>query len=344
MYNGLNSSLKFLTTPLFTTSNKQEEAEQGLIAYLSKLPSSERWISITLQELDSFSQESQSSIILTDSISKANDPNHIFKQLRELIGDQQYIAFRVVTAENLKQQLLEKYNKFLFYLYYPLHFLFRRVFPKIKGFRKISRLLRIPVDLSKAEIMGRLLYTGFELTDIKESISETLFVACRNLVSNPSLVQPLPSEGFLFSTQRIGQYGKPIKIFKLRSMHPYAEYVQQYLHQKHGLQKGGKFHNDFRISTGGKFIRKYWLDELPMLINLCRGDLKLVGVRPLSAHYLSLYSGEAKTIRLRHKPGLLPPFYADLPTTLEEIMESEQVYLQAFEKAPLWTDLNYEPV
>ena len=61
---------------------------------------------------------------------------------------------------------------------------------------------------------------------------------------------------------------------------------------KHGFGTSGKIKDDFRMTRWAKIFRKYWLDELPMLINLIKGDVKLVGVRPLSKHYLSLYSEE----------------------------------------------------
>ena len=88
-------------------------------------------------------------------------------------------------------------------------------------------------------------------------------------------------------------------------------------------------------------MRKFWLDELPMFFNLINGDMKLVGVRPLSKHYFNLYTEELKEKRLRFKPGLVPPFYVDLPRTLDEIMDSESRYLDAYAKNPLWTDVRY---
>jgi hypothetical protein len=54
-----------------------------------------------------------------------------------------------------------------------------------------------------------------------------------------------------------------------------------------------------------------------------------------------MYSEEIQTLRRSHKPGLLPPFYADMPKTLEEIMESEKRYLLEYEKAPFKTDCRY---
>jgi len=113
------------------------------------------------------------------------------------------------------------------------------------------------------------------------------------------------------------------------------------VYEKFNLQEGGKFKNDFRVTTSGKIFRKFWLDEMPMFINIIAGDMKLVGVRPLSRQYFELYSEELKEKRLKTKPGLIPPFYADMPKTLEEIMASEMRYLEAHEKHPFITDVRY---
>ena len=124
-------------------------------------------------------------------------------------------------------------------------------------------------------------------------------------------------------------------------MYPYSEYLQDYVFKNHQLDEGGKFKNDFRVSPLGRFFRKFWLDEIPMIWNLLKGDMKIIGVRPLSNQYFNLYTKELQEKRIRTKPGLLPPFYADMPKTLEEIMDSELKYLEAYEKAPLATDLKY---
>jgi hypothetical protein len=54
-----------------------------------------------------------------------------------------------------------------------------------------------------------------------------------------------------------------------------------------------------------------------------------------------LYTDELKEKRTKIKPGLVPPFYADMPKSLEEIMESESRYLDAYNRNPLWTDIRY---
>jgi lipopolysaccharide/colanic/teichoic acid biosynthesis glycosyltransferase len=88
-------------------------------------------------------------------------------------------------------------------------------------------------------------------------------------------------------------------------------------------------------------MRRTWLDELPMLYNWLRGDLQLVGVRPLSSQYQQLYDEGLRALRQKVKPGLLPPFYADMPKTLEDIMASERRYIEAYLKRPLRTQLVY---
>ncbi len=127
----------------------------------------------------------------------------------------------------------------------------------------------------------------------------------------------------------------------MRTMYPYAEYLQDYIYKHHNLKEGGKFESDFRVSTQGKIMRRFWIDELPMFGNLIKGDLKIVGVRPLSKHYFNLYSKELQEKRTQWKPGLVPPYYSDLPKTLEEIQSSELKYLEAYEKNPFRTDWKY---
>ena len=79
-----------------------------------------------------------------------------------------------------------------------------------------------------------------------------------------------------------------------------------------------------------------------MVFNLLNGEMKLVGVRPLSRQYFNLYDKKLQVKRTKFKPGLLPPFYADMPGTLEEIQNSEMKYLVACETQGVFiTDLKY---
>ncbi|MBC7961232.1 MAG: sugar transferase, partial [Vallitaleaceae bacterium] len=192
--------------------------------------------------------------------------------------------------------------------------------------------------LPKAEILGRLYSCGFRLLEYTENECLLTFVAQK--IKLPDY-NTNPSFGPIFKMKRMGKNGMIIHVYKLRTMHAYSEYLQSYINETNGLAVGGKFKNDFRISSYGRFFRKFWIDELPMLINFIRGDIKLFGVRPISKHYFNLYSEELKQLRIMHKPGLIPPFYVDLPKTLEEIIDSELRYLNAYEKSPILTDIRY---
>jgi lipopolysaccharide/colanic/teichoic acid biosynthesis glycosyltransferase len=235
---------------------------------------------------------------------------------------------------------MKKYPAGIAQIYYTLDFIFKRIFPKLPFTKKIYFKITAGRNrsISQSETMGRLYSCGFRILAEEQINNQLYFVAKK--IKEPSY-DPEPSYGPIYKMKRTGKDGKIIYVYKVRTMYAYSEYLQQYVYEKNSLQEGGKFKNDFRISTVGKFFRRYWLDELPMLINLIKGDLKIVGVRPLSPHYLSLYSEKLKEKRIKQKPGLIPPFYVDLPKTLEEIMESEMRYLEQYEKAPFKTDFKY---
>jgi hypothetical protein len=69
--------------------------------------------------------------------------------------------------------------------------------------------------------------------------------------------------------------------------------------------------------------------------------MKLFGVRPLSRQYFELYRPDVRERRIKYKPGLVPPFYADMPTDLDAIQASELKYLDSYDKYPIATDIRY---
>jgi len=239
-----------------------------------------------------------------------------------------------------KKRILEKFPPLFGPIYYFFDFLFKRVFPKIVGLRAFYLFITNGRNqaISKAEILGRLYFCGYKIVDLKQNRNMLYFVAEK--VKESTEIDE-PQSGPLIRMKRQGKDGTIIHVHKLRTMYPYSECLQEYIYEKNHLRPGGKFRNDFRISTMGNFLRGIFVDELPMLWNMFKGDLKLVGVRPVSMHYLSLYSEELRAIRKKVKPGLIPPFYADLPLTLDEIMASEMRYIQAYLKNPVKTDVYY---
>jgi lipopolysaccharide/colanic/teichoic acid biosynthesis glycosyltransferase len=234
----------------------------------------------------------------------------------------------------------KRYPYWLGICLYGGDFLWQRVFPKVPWLQKFYFAVTKGKNraVSRAEILGRLIFCGFDIVAEVESNFYFYFIARKTKM--PSANRN-PTYGPLVRLRRSGLGGTPIIVYKFRTMYPFSEYLQEYLYRQHSLEKGGKFRDDFRVTGWGRFMRKCWLDELPMLYNWLRGDLGLIGVRPLSRQYLSLYTPEARELRQKVKPGLLPPFYADMPTTLEEIMESEKKYILAYLDHPLRTQMTY---
>jgi hypothetical protein len=245
-----------------------------------------------------------------------------------------------VTNQIRKQRIMRKYPPVLNGINYFFHFIFMRIFPKLPLTKRFYFWITNGYNrtISRAETFGRLYSCGFELIS-DQQIGDKLYFVARK-VQEPAFDYH-PTYGLLIRLKRTGKNGKIIYVYKMRTMHPYSEYLQDYVYKTNDLEEGGKFRDDFRVSTTGRIMRKLWIDELPMLINLLRGDLKLVGVRPLSNQYFELYSEELRAKRILTKPGLIPPFYADLPKTLEEIQSSEDRYLEAHFRHPFLTDWKY---
>ena len=238
------------------------------------------------------------------------------------------------------RRFLHRYPFLVAHFLYLLDFIWHRMMPKLPLIRRVFFALSKGKNraLSLAEGLGRLYFCGFEVLDLKDIDNKVYFVARK--VSEP-LMDSNPSYSPIFKMRRNGKDGKSIFVYKLRTMHPYSEYLQEFVYEHNKLEEGGKFKDDFRITTWGRLFRRLWLDELPMLINWIKGDCKLVGIRPLSNQYLSLYDEDFKTRRFKYKPGLIPPYYADMPKNISEIIKSEEKYLDEYDKSGRLADFKY---
>ena len=279
-------------------------------------------------------------IVNKESINDIRYLNKYFENINRTLKNGGIFKGNVETYSVRRVRIVKKFPAPLNRIYLFFDTLLVRVLPKLQ----ITKNLYFNITkgkrrvLSKAETYGRLYSCGFEI--IEEEFKNNKIYFSAKKVKEP-LYPKKPSYGFLITLNRIGKNGKIIKVHKLRTMHPFSEYLQEYVFQKNNLQDGGKIKDDFRISPEGKVLRRFWIDELPMFYNFFKGEMKLIGVRPLSTHYFSLYTKELKELRVKTKPGLIPPFYVDMPVTLEEIMASEMKYLNAYEKRPLQTDFSY---
>lgn len=121
-----------------------------------------------------------------------------------------------------------------------------------------------------------------------------------------SILVKTTSEGpVFFAHKRVGKGGKTIKIYKFRSMVTNAEeLIKQFTpEQKAEYEKNFKLENDPRVTKVGKFMRKTSLDELPQLINILKGDISVVGPRPVMDVETKIY-GNYRDMLLSVKPGL----------------------------------------
>ncbi|WP_155832314.1 sugar transferase [Butyrivibrio sp. MC2013] len=107
-----------------------------------------------------------------------------------------------------------------------------------------------------------------------------------------------------FTQERAGKDMKPFKIYKFRSMYKNAEALFEKMQQQNE-QTGHAFKikNDPRITHVGKFIRRYSIDELPQLINIIKGEMSVVGPRPILYNQMQECNAYEKQ-RLIVKPGL----------------------------------------
>ncbi len=290
--------------------------------------------------ISSLPEDKYSYIINLHKINDIKKLDEFFDSVNAKLEHNGYFFCCVETKDQRKSRLLKKYPPVLNYIYYSFDFVIKRIFPKLKFTRPLYFLLTRGENavISRAETLGRISRGGFKI--IQES-----FIGNKLCIEAKKWSDPYPKNDNIYdpviALPRIGKNGNIIKVYKLRTMHPYSEYIQGYVYRLHDLQDGGKFKNDFRITSWGAFCRKIWLDELPMLINFFRGDMKLIGVRPLSKQYFELYSKEVQKRRINYKPGLIPPYYADMPGNLELIQASEIKYLDAYDRKPFLTDLQY---
>lgn len=284
-----------------------------------------------------------SSLTFLLNLNKINDVRRINQYLIEVnkkLKSGGVFINRLESIEERRKRIYRKYPYVFAKVFYPIDFIYKRVWPKLPFFKEIYFAISKGNNriISMAECLGRLYFCGFEIIDLQEIDNYEYFVAKK--INRPSSDKS-PSYGPVFKQKRVFKNGKIAYAYKLRTMYPYSEYIHNYVYEENRLNKRGKISKDFRITKWGCFLRKYYIDEIPMLINLFKGDMKLIGVRALSKTFYNTYPQDLKKTRIKHKPGLIPPYYVDLPDSIEEVWKSEKKYLAKYAKHPLRTDLVY---
>jgi len=192
--------------------------------------------------------------------------------------------------------------------------------------------------LVKAEVWGRLSYCGMNVIAELAADDEIFLIAQRVA---PPVEGRKTSYYAIVPLERVGLDGGVIYAHKIRTMFPFSEFLQKRIFEDHGLGSTGKFKNDFRLTEYGNFLRKYWLDELPGIFDWLRGDVKLVGIRATSRHYLSLYPKNFYDLYIQTKPGLVPPIFDESTNGFDQIVQVDLRYLESYREHPFRTDVRY---
>lgn len=251
-----------------------------------------------------------------------------------------YFVGRYVPLDNIEKELRRRYTGLLYYSVAAFHFIWRRVFPKIPHLNAFYFFLTKGNNrvFSKTEIWGRLESCGVRVIYETAMDGELFLIAQR--VADP-VQYKRPSYYPIISLERVGLNGRILQAHKIRSMYPFSEFLQKRVFEINSLETTGKFADDFRITRYGRFLRKYWLDEIPQILDWWRGDIKFVGLRAISRHYFSLYPIELQDLYIQVKPGLVPPIFSESTEDFNQIVEVERKYLQNYLEHPIRTDFRY---
>lgn len=155
-----------------------------------------------------------------------------------------------------------------------------------------------------------------------------------------AIIIKLDSKGPVFFVHsRIGEKGKKIGIYKFRTMVDNAEdLIKKFTpEQKEEFERCYKLEKDPRVTRIGDFLRKTSLDELPQILNILKGELSIIGPRPIVQSELDKYE-ENKDKFLSVRPGLTGYWAANgrSDTTYEERMKMELYYV---DNMSFWLDI-----
>lgn len=149
-------------------------------------------------------------------------------------------------------------------------------------------------------------------------------------------------KSIFYTQKRIGKNGREFKLYKLRSMVPNAdEILEQTLKidkvRAEEWKKYQKFEHDPRITKIGNILRKTSLDEVPQFINILKGDMSMIGPRPLVPGELDLHDGNHE-IYESVRPGITGWWACNgrSATTYAERLELEYYYVK---NKSLWLDI-----
>lgn len=146
----------------------------------------------------------------------------------------------------------------------------------------------------------------------------------------------------LFRQMRAGRYGKPFSLLKFRSMVVNAEHKLDEVKRTSGNEMSApafKLEKDPRTFRFGRFIRRFSIDELPQLINVLRGDMSLVGPRPLPVYEVEAIEKSTHRRRMSMKPGITCIWQISGRNQITDFDDWVKLDLEYIDHWSLWLDL-----
>ena len=181
---------------------------------------------------------------------------------------------------------------------------------------------------------SKILYKVIKRTfDIVVSLVGCIFLLPIIIIVKISYIISKDHNSIFYTQTRIGKNGKEFKLYKFRSMIPNADEVLKKLLEnpiyKDEWQRNQKLENDPRITKMGKILRKTSLDELPQMINVLKGDMSMIGPRPLVKGELDAHHGN-HAIYESVRPGISGWWAVNgrSATTYEKRLELEYYYCE----------------
>lgn len=184
--------------------------------------------------------------------------------------------------------------------------------------------------------MGMFLKRGFDVV-----FSFLCLVILSPLFLIVAIIIKFTSKGPVFFVQkRMGLHGREFKFYKFRSMVKDAEKELEKLKSKNEMKSGPvfKMKNDPRVTTFGKFIRKFSIDELPQLLNVLKGEMSIVGPRPPVVGEVKQYDRITRR-RLSMRPGLTCTWQASGRSEINDFSKWVEMDLKYIDNWSFWGDI-----
>lgn len=168
-----------------------------------------------------------------------------------------------------------------------------------------------------------------------------LIIATLPLMLAAAIAVKVSSHGpVLFCQRRAGLNGRPFSMLKFRSMVTNAEQLKQELAVLNEMSGPVfKVTNDPRVTRVGRWLRKWSLDELPQLFNVLRGEMSLVGPRPLPLDEVARFDDPAHRRRLSVKPGLTCLWQVSGRNDVRDFSEWVRLDLEYIDNWSIWLDV-----